>query len=289
MLTINKLPLVKRLLLAAITSGMLLFIPLKSNPALAQIDTASMDSFNIQLDNARFKKSQVFKLNIIARGLNFAEGKVDYLTIMCLGFQDKNIILDKLTLTLNNVNFDPENLFSKQQFLLSSPVDAKASVILTETSINSFLNSPKTLENLSQISKVKIKKFGLELNSGLISFIEPHAKILPNDTLQIDMLASLGNMINFPVRFSTRLAIANNNLILASPLLNTSGMDLPPEVAQILNAKLNQLIAREQDKIKDDAEISVTSIETIPGTHIALSGKALIKKLKFGKKSEIAN
>jgi len=253
------------------------------NTSYAQINTARMGSLNIQLNNASFKKSSIYRLDINAQNVNFDSGKISLININCIGFQQKTLILDGLKLTLKDVAFDTESLLSKQELILQNPVEADASITVTEKGLNTILNQPKVLEKLSKISKVKIKKFGIQLNSGLISFTEPRAKIFSNNTLRIDMLASLADLVSFPVTFTTKLAVVNGKLVLTSPNIITSGIALPPEVSMIINSKLNSIMDV-KEKLEDDVDIKVTSLEVIPGQRIHIKSKAFIKKLKFSKK-----
>ena len=254
-----------------------------NNVSIAQINTASMASLNIQFNKAHFKKSNIHRLDINAHNVNFSTGKIGLIQINCIGFQQKTLILDALTLILKNVAFNTESLLSKQELVLQNPINSEATITVTENGLNTILNQPKVIEKLANISNVKIKKFGIQLNSGLVSFTEPKAQILSNNTLRIDMLASLADILAFPVTFTTRLAVVNSKLTLIQPNIITSGVVLPAEVSHIINNKLNSIMDLEE-KLEDDVDIKVTSLQVIPGKQIQIKANAFIKKLKFSKK-----
>ncbi|MEW5822682.1 MAG: hypothetical protein AB1782_20985 [Cyanobacteriota bacterium] len=276
-------------LLSFIILLFLVLTQIDENKVFSQMDTAVINGLKIQLNNASFKKSHIGNLDITANGANFETGKIQSLQVICSGYQNKSILLDQIAFKLDDISFYSENLLSNQELILKYPVEAKASIVLSENGLNAILNRPKTLEKLSKLSQVKIKKFGIQLDSGLISFMEPRCKILTNNMIQIDMLATLGNMVGFPVTFTTELAVINNKLVMVSPNIITSGLALPKEVSGIINDKLLSIIQKEEDKIKEDVEIKATSVNSVAGERIILTGSALIKKLKFSKKEKIQN
>lgn len=253
--------------------------------AHAQIDSAQIENFNIELLNAKFKQSNVAKLSIKANKVNFNEGLINLLSIKTFGFQNKDIILDELSITLTNIAFLPEHLLSQQELILKKPVKTSAYILVSEKTLNATLNQPKILNKLSNITKAKIKKFGIEVSGGLISFIEPRARLLENNNIEIQMKAAFSNLVAFPVSYRARLSIDNSKLILTSPVINTSGISLPNDIAIILNSKLSTLLDIDK-KLKEDADVKITSIKIEPGKQIFISADAIIRKLKFSKKKK---
>lgn len=274
--------------LIIIISLLILFLQQNNNCIYAQIETAQIQNLNIELNNASFQKSNVYKLSINANNVDFSSGRVGTVSINTLGFQKNELILDELNLILKDVSFNTENLFSKKELLLNQPVNGSAYILVTENGLNTILNQPKVLDKFSNLATAKIQKFGIELNSGLVSFKEPVATILPNNVIQIDMIASLAGLINCPVSFSTTLGIYNSKLMMTSPKMITSGILLPEDIAQKINDKLNSLMDI-GEKLEDDLDIKITSLNMIPRNRIVISADALIKKLKFSKKEKVNN
>jgi hypothetical protein len=247
-----------------------------------------MQSLNIELHNASFKKSAIGKLLINADQVNFETGEIGSLSARSYQFQNKDLVLDELGISLKNIIFLPDELLSNQALILQQPVQAKAYTLVTEKGINSILNQPKVLEKLSNITKTKIKKFGINLSSGLISFYEPKARILENNRIEILMTGALSNFVSFPVQYTTTLAVQNSKLVLTQPTLNTSGITLPVEVTQVLNDKLSSLLDIDE-KLKEDVDVNIVGLQVLPGDKIIVSADATIRKLKFSKKENNDN
>jgi hypothetical protein len=264
------------------------FIQQYNNYTLAQSLIAKMDNLNIDINNAYFQKANVGKLNITGNNVDLSTGKIDSITFQAKNIQIKDLLLDQADLTLKDISFNSDNLIHQKELVLKQPVEAQISILSTEFGLNTMLNQTKVLDKFSNVANAKIQKFGLEINGGLISFKGPKVLILANNCLQIDMNAFIFNLINFPVSFYTTLAISNNKIILTNPKLVTSGFGLPDNIAQILNDKINSLLNME-DKVDENFEIKVTSIQMTPGKSILVYGTTRTKKLRFGKKENIKN
>lgn len=251
----------------------------------AQINTAQMNSFNLQFNQATFKKTYIDKLDIKASKVNFETGSIKNISVNCHGIKQKDFFIDKLSFAFHNALFNSELLLSNQELMLKNPVKATGSITITENNINAILNNPKTLQKLSNLTKVKIKQFGIKMNGGVISFVEPKAQILGNNTLKINMIAALANMIGFPVTLQTQITVQNGKVKLINPQIITSGVGLPEELSGLLNAKLNSIIDI-NEKLKKDVDIQFTSIKIVPRGSINLKANAVIKKLNFKKKKK---
>lgn len=256
-----------------------------NTPGYSQINTAQMNSFNLQFNQASFKKTYINKLDIKANNVNFATGSIRSISVNCNGIKQKDFFIERLSFVFQNALFNSDLLLSNQELLLKNPVNATGSITITEENINAILNNPKTLEKLSNLSKIKIKQFGIKMGGGVISFVEPKAQILGNNTLRIDMIAALANMIGFPVTLQTQITLQNGKIVLTNPKIITSGMGLPEELSGLLNNKLNSLIDVDE-KLKEDVDIKFTALNITPRASINLKANAVIKKLNFKKKKK---
>lgn len=267
--------------ISLIAAGLLFF----NTPGYAQINTAKMNSFHLQFNQATFKKTYINKLDIKANNVNFETGSIKSISVNCNGIKQKDFFIERLSFVFQNALFNSDLLLSNQQLLLKNPVNATGSITITEDNINAILNNPKTLEKLSNLSKIKIRQFGIKMNGGVISFVEPKAQILGNNTLRIDMIAALANMIGFPVTLQTQITLQNGKIVLTNPKIITSGVGLPEELSGLLNNKLNSIIDI-NEKLKEDVDIKFTSLNITPRTSINIKANALIKKLNFKKKKK---
>lgn len=257
-------------------------------PVMAQIKTAKMEKLNISFNNVTFKKSFINNLNINASNVDFSEGKIGDLSAKSSGFINNKIILDNLEIAFKNVFFYTDSLFSGQKFILKKPVKTQAKARITQLSLNKTLNQPKLLNELSNLTRARINNLGIDLNIGLISFHNPKARILPNNTIQIEMMGSMSPLFSFPVKYITTLNISNSKLILTSPQLIASGIALPIEVTNLLNQKLSSIMDIDE-RLKEDAEVTITSINMIPDKEITITAEAIIKKLEFSKRENDIN
>lgn len=276
---------IKKRLISCIISLITVILLVFNSSSYAQINTAKMDSINLQFNKASFKKTYINKLDIKANNVNFAAGNIKSISVICNGIKQKDFFIERLSFTFHNALFNSERLLSGQELLLKQPVNATGSITITETNINAILNNPKTLKKLSNLSKVTIKQLGLKMNAGLISFVEPKAQILSNNTIRIDMVAALAKMIGFPVTLQTQISIQDGKIILINPKIITSGVGLPEELSGILNNKLNSIIDI-NEKLKEDVDIKFTSLTVTPHSSINIKANALIKKLNFKKKKK---
>lgn len=271
-----------------ITTILIIITTLYFTPiSFSQLNFAQLQQLNINFKQANFKNFKVSNLYLQVQKLDFKAGYIAKLTAKCTNFVGKNFYLDNLTLKMNNIHFDTDALLKEQEVILKQPVNAEASVLMSETNLNSLLNSPKVIKKLSNIGKIKIKQFGIQLNSGLISFYEPKVHVLTKNTLKIEMKANMANQVNIPITFYTTPVIIQGKVKLTAPRIETSGVPLPQELTQILNSILNTII--DLDRIlKGDVIVHIESLKFSPNKSISFKGKALIKKLKLTKKKKEA-
>lgn len=278
----------KKLLI--ICSFTLIFLNLVNydNVTYAQIQGSKISNIKVELNSADFVKSYIDKLYVSASGVDFSTGRADSVDVHTFGYHKNDLIIDEINITLTNISFVTEKLISNQELVLNTPVNASGNLIVTEKAINSILNQPKVLDKFSNLAETKISKFGIPINAGMISFYQPRALILQNNRLQIDMMASLANILTFPVKFTCTVTLTNSRLMMSSPELVTSGITLPDDISQKINDKLNSLLDM-NSKLEDDLDININSLQMIPRQKIILAGSAKIKKLNFGRKENNNN
>lgn len=258
-----------------------------SASGFGQLNFASLQQLNITFKQADFNKFSVSNLQLQVNNLNFKTGFIAYLTVKCTNFIGKNFYLDDVTLKLNNIYFNTDALLKEQEVILKQPVNAEASILISEQNLNRLLNSKKVLTKLANIGNLNIKKFGIQINSGLISFYEPNVEILPDNTIKINMKAAMANHVSFPVSFYTRPTVVDGKIKLTSSRIVTSGIPIPNEVTGLLVTILNTAI--DLDRIlKDDVTVRIESLQFETNKSLFVKGKALIKKLKLTKRKKEA-
>lgn len=257
------------------------------NGTLAQIQTGQIDSLGIHLDNASFKDSSVRTLDIKAHKVNFKTGAVGELTINTTDFVKTEVAFDRFDLFLENISLVPGDLISHQRLILKQPVKAKAYIEMSEKSLTHILNQPQIAKKMKISFDQQVSKLGLPLGQlAYILFSDPRVQLLPNNQIQVDLFSTLGPFITFPSRFTSQLDVSNGIIKLNNAQINASGYTLPPNASDIIGEKLNDILNINQ-KLKDDFDIHVESMEIIPHDKIKIHATAVINKLNFGKKDSV--
>lgn len=272
-----------RRLLTLLIAVMLIFVLVKTNDsAFSQVYNSKMDNMKLEFNNVNFQKSFFNKLLINLTNADFTNGTIDNVIVNSFGFQKKDLLIDEVDIALKGLALNTDSLFTKQMLVLSKPVEALGTIIITEKSINSILNQPQVLDKLKNI--VQMPKTLPGLPNGMVSLVDPRASIVSNNRLQLDMKASIANIIRIPVCFSANLSLINNKLLFTDPKISSSGLVLPNEVTNMVNNKLNDIINIDDKFNNNDIAVKITSLQMLPGQKITVNGKALISKLNLGKK-----
>jgi len=229
----------------------------------------------IELDTARFDRQSVGHLTLKANNLDLREGTLDNLNLSIKNGQ----FGDRLQLTYFNVitggfAFDSFELLNHQRFILNAPVEGTVSVRLTEANLNEYLAHPKTLE---KINKAIAKQTG---GIQLVRLTEPHFGILPQQKLQLDINAVIGESVVLPLRLIGHIALVSGDLQLENLSVVSEATQLPLEVAGLLQEQLNKIISVKRFN-SNDFQMSASHLET-HSHELNLSGNARIAALKLG-------
>ena len=260
----------------------LLFICSGTNYVYAQSDISKIDNLVLNLHNAYFQDFSVDNLNLTTNFLDFNSNKISDLYVKIRGIHSKDIILDELDLLFKDIYLDIKSLIAKRDFALKQPLQANVTIIATEKTLNQLISNPVILNNLSNLATTKISKLGIDLGSGMISFKDPKIKILPNNSLELNLVSSFANTISYPVSLTTKLAIQNSNLVSISPKLSSYGITLPQNISDKLNDQINGVLDFKK-KLGKNFEVKMVSIQTVPNNRIIITAETTINKLKLGK------
>jgi len=253
------------------------------NPyAEAQTDVKKIDNIIVNLHNAYFQDFKVDNLNITTNYLDFNSNNISDLYIRIMGIHSKDLSLDELNLIFKNIYLDIKHLITKQDLSLKQPLYSNVTLIVAEKTLNQLINNPVILDKLSNLATTKITKLGLDIGSGMVTFKEPNIKILPNNTLRLDLLACLANAISYPVSLTTTLIVQDSRLVSVSPVLSAYGIAFPQIISQKLNDQINEIIDFKK-KLGKNLDIKITSVQTVSKDKIIINAETTISKLKFGK------
>ena len=114
------------------------------------VNSGRFGKLEIDLEDGQFFDTAVDKLHLIATGLDVREGILKSLDIIIHGGHIQDFTFDQFNMsTETSVNFDSGALLNHRILQFTQPIQTEVSAIITQDSLNRFLNSPKTLARLS--------------------------------------------------------------------------------------------------------------------------------------------
>jgi hypothetical protein len=259
--------------------------------SFVDINTGRFGKLEINLTEGVFMDGAVDNLGLVAQNLDLAQGTLAALGIDIKGGHFQDFTIDRLTLnTQGALNFDTGALLNRRMLQFNSPVLAKVNAVISQKSLNAFLNSPRTLERLAVTAQKKgaalISSFlGPNASFGL-TIAQASAQLLPANRMALVAQANLGigqMAVPVPLELNTQLSLANGWIQLADTHLSTSGQEISPEISQAVVRKVNGLSQWGQKS--DDIHFTFTDMKVLPNDRIMLSGTAEIYRLRFGRSS----
>jgi hypothetical protein len=192
--------------------------------------------------------------------------------------------------TNDDLKFDSGVLLNHRLLQFEHPAEASVSVIISQTSLNQFLNSPRTLERfstsatkragavagLASMVGIKINQIGLNIHSANI-------KLGKRNQFKLDISSKLGlGDLAIPVDgiVQGEFALQDGSLTIANPHLSTGGTEIPQELSNLLLKKINLIPALSQKS--EDIRFNFTELKVLSGKQIQLRGIAYVSRLRFG-------
>jgi hypothetical protein len=235
----------------------------------------------------------VDKLHLIARDLDVQTGTLKSLNVDIKGGHVRDFIFDKLIMeTAGDLKFDPGVMLNHRMLQFDHEAQANVSVLISQASLNQFLNSPHTLERfstsatkragamvgLASMVGIKINQIGLNIQSA-------NVKLGRHNQFKLDITSKLGVgdlalAINGQVQ--GELALQDGSLTIINPHLVTNGQQIPPQLSNILLKKINLIPALSQQS--EDIRFNFTELKVSAGKQIQLRGIAYVSRLRFGKR-----
>ena len=107
----------------------------------------------------------------------------------------------------------------------------------------------------------------------------------PDNTLQVNLFANMGGLMQFPVTFISNVGVENAQIKLTHPKFIASGMPIPDAVSVVIAGKINKILDV-NEQLKEDFDIQVKYLEILPNDKIVIKANANVNKLDFGKKKK---
>lgn len=259
--------------------------------SFVDVNSGHFGKLEIELEDAQFLDTAVDKLHLLAHDLDVQAGTLKSLDVNVKGGHVRDFVFDKLAMeTAGDLKFDSGILLNHRLLQFDRPAQANVSVMISQASLNQYLNSPRTLERFSTSASrrasaviglanmvgIKINQIGLNIESANI-------KLARHNQFKLDIVSKLGvGELALPVNgeVSGELVLQDGSLIISNPHLVTAGQDIPPEISNILLKKINLIPALSQQS--EDIRFDFTELKVLAGKQIQLRGVAYINRLRFG-------
>jgi len=259
-------------------------------PAVTFVDVNSgrFGKLEIDLEEGQFLAASCDHLHLVARHLDVQDGVLKSLQIQIQGGHLQDFIFDSLELsTAGEMNFDPGVFLNHRMLQFTQPVPAEVTAIVSQQSLNSFLNAPKTLDRLSisagKRANALASLVGMGGNLGLnVSKSDLVLGKSGKVTVSVQTNVGLGQLGGVPINATIdgRLGLKDGWLDLSDTHMITGGQEISPELTNLLIKKVQSVSAAAQSS--NDLKFTFTDLKVVPNKHIVLKGTAQISRLRFG-------
>ncbi len=259
--------------------------------SFVDVNSGRFGKLEIELEDAQFLDTAVDKLHLLAHNFDVQAGTLKSLDVDIKGGHVRDFIFDKLTMeTAGDLKFDSGVLLNHRLLQFEQPAKANVSVVISQASLNQYLNSPRTLERfstsatrragavigLANLVGIKINQIGLNIQSADI-------KLARHNQFKLDIMSKLGVgelALDINGQVQGELTLEDGALTISNPHLVTAGQDIPPELSNILLKKINLIPALSQQS--EDIRFNFTELKVSAGKQIQLRGIAYVSRLRFG-------
>ncbi len=189
--------------------------------------------------------------------------------------------------TQGDLKFNPGIFLNHNLLQFTEPATAIVTATISEKSLNSFLNSPVTLNRLSVKAGGKAAALASLIgvnpaNLGL-NISQAELEIKKGDAIFIDFQSSIGmGQIGLPINAQIQGKLGlNDGLLNVSDLhLLNSGQEISADLSNLLLKKIANVFQSAQNSA--DIRFRFTDLKVAPHKHIQLKGTAEINRLRFG-------
>jgi hypothetical protein len=253
------------------------------------IATGKFGALQIILKDGEFASAKVDTLRIDATNLDLTQGVLKTLNIQFDNGKFKDFNIDRLSMSSQgNLVFDTGMFLTHRILQFSTPATAAVIAEISQSSLNSYLNSPRTLQKLSVTAGQKMAALTsiLGANFGLV-FSQANVVLEPQNRAKLTAIAKLGAgdaAVPLPIVADSHVGLRSGWVALDDTHIVTAGSELPPDISNMLINKINSL-ANWGEK-SEDIHFSFNEIKVLPDDKLVLTGTAQIYRLVLGRKSD---
>ena len=252
------------------------------------LTTAVLSHFEMNLQDAVLVNASVDKLHVTVNNLDMKNGTLAGLTIAVKGGQFSDVAFDELNITTQgNMNFDRNQMLSDRVLAFQSPVQAQVVAVVSQDSLNRFLNAPATLQRLSGQAQEKVKFLASMLGSNAnigITLSDATVALEKSNHVNIGFKAKLGMGslgVPLPLAIDTKLGLNQDGWIsLSDTHLVSNGEEVSPLLSNMIMKKFDEMSS--WGKKNDDIHFSFSKLKVVPGKQFVVEGTAEIARLRFG-------
>ena len=187
--------------------------PMTQQPCPIDLTTATVGKLDLELDNAQFLESAVDKLHLIVNDLDMKNGTLSGLDIAVKGGMFRDMAFDQLSIVTQGRFFQSRRVAKQQDLQFAAPVEAQVIPVVSQDSLNRFLNAPETLQRLSVVGAQKMKflanmlgsnaNIGLTLSQAAVQ-LEKGSRV----NVAVQAKVGMGGMgVPLPLAVDTKLAL----------------------------------------------------------------------------------
>jgi hypothetical protein len=257
--------------------------------SFVDINTGHFGALEINLTDAQFLDTSVDKLHLLANNMDLNKGVLQSLKIDIAGGHFADFVFDQLSLaTQGNLNFDPGVLLNHRMLQFTEPAQAEVTAVVSQASLNQFLNAPHTLEKLSVTATKQATAiaslFGANANNIGLHLEGADVTLGKSNHLLINAKTSLGMGavgVPIPLQLDAKLGLTDGWVTVSDTHLESNGQEISPALSQMLVKKINGLASWGHKS--DDIQFSFTDLKVVANKQFIVHGTAQIRRLRFSK------
>jgi hypothetical protein len=250
------------------------------------VNSGRFGKLEIDLEDGQFMDGAVDRLHLLAKNMDMRQGSLDALDMDMTGGHLQDFTFDRLSLsTQGTLTFDTGVLFNHRMLQFISPAVAQVTAVVSQESLNRFVNSPTTLNRLSVAA---FKQTGilesLLGNPNLLTITGADVALKKNSRVFLTMQTRLGvgeMAIPVPLELNTQMVLRDGWVYLTDTHLSTAGQEISPQLSKLIVDKVNNLSS--WGHRSDDIQFNFTSLKVVPGDKFVLQGTAYVRRLRFGR------
>lgn len=237
---------------------------------------SSAQSVSLDIVKGRFSDYSVGRIILTGSGIDFRNGTLQGLKADILEGDFDSLLVDKMALVAPAFSFDTMQLINNRSFVLSQPVTAKVSIVISEAGLNRFLANPKTL---GKIEKAIQKQTG---GIKLVTFSNPSFHLAGGNKVKMNVTGVVAQGLSVPMEMTGQLAIQAGQLVIQNMQITSSGnqLELPLDVAKSFQSKINEMI--DFKRLGKNSMVINADTMKVTGKTLNIEGHATLTKLQFG-------